>query len=84
MGVVASAQQCGGQAAAREQGGGRNGVGAAPQCGSGDGVRFGAALIRLTGPPRVTRDSLTVLHRNLISRARSDCPTRQAAGPRRL
>jgi len=39
VGVVASAQQCGGQAAAREQGGGRGGVGAAPQCGSGDGVR---------------------------------------------
>jgi len=32
-------------------------------------IKTGAALIRLTGPPRVTCDSFTVLHLNLISRA---------------
>jgi len=47
-------------------------------------IKLGAALIRLTGPPGVKRDSLSVLHRNLISRAWSNRPTRQAASPRRL
>jgi len=47
-------------------------------------IKIGAALIRLTGAPRVKRDSLTVLHRNLLSLAWSNRPRRQAAGPRRL
>ena len=43
-------------------------------------IKIDAALIRLTGPPHVTCDSFTVLHRNLISRASYDRPARKAAG----